>query len=445
MMKLLLIPILFISLILYPSLSPLKAGETKKSLRLDESIAIAKQRSTAIRSAEYAVDGAEYGRKAALTDFFPKISTDYTYTRYNEDPHMKSPAGEFLPYPIDMKIGKQDRYQWNTYLKQPLFTGGALVSSYKIAELGLGMAKEYRNRTVQDITLQVKVAYFTILKAEKIQKVTAKAVEQVKSHVDVARAFFEEEMIPKNDFLEAEVRYAQVKQDLIRAENGVEVAKAFFNTVLRQNINEPVEVEDILEYQPESFSLEECLNAALQIRPEMKETSLNLERARRNVNLTMSSLYPTLSLVFNYQKMGDHAGLQGNPYEDSESWMVTPVFSWDIWEWGKKYYQISASRTHVSQAEEQKKQVGDVIALEVKDTYLNVIEAEKNIFVTKTAIDQAEENFRLNRERYSEQMATSTDVLDAQVLLTQAENNYYSALSDYHIAKARLERAAGKE
>jgi outer membrane protein TolC len=42
-------------------------------------------------------------------------------------------------------------------------------------------------------------------------------------------------------------------------------------------------------------------------------------------------------------------------------------------------------------------------------------------------------------------MATSTDVLDAQVLLTQAENNYYSALSDYHIAKARLERAIGKE
>ena len=394
MMKLLLIPILFISLILYPSLSPLKAGETKRPLRLDESIAIAKQRSTAIRSAEYAVDGAEYGRKAALTDFFPKISTDYTYMRYNEDPHMKSPAGEFLPYPIDMKIGKQDRYQWNTYLKQPLFTGGALVSSYKIAELGLGMAKEYRNRAVQDITLQVKVAYFTILKAEKMQKVTA---------------------------------------------------KAFFNTVLRQNINEPVEVEDILEYQPESFSLEECLNAALQIRPEMKETSLNLERARRNVNLTMSSLYPTLSLVINYQKMGDHAALRGNPYEDSESWMVTPVFSWDIWEWGKKYYQISASRTHVSQAEEQKKQVGDVIALEVKDTYLNVIEAEKNIFVTKTAIDQAEENFRLNRERYSEQMATSTDVLDAQVLLTQAENNYYSALSDYQIAKARLERAIGKE
>ena len=65
--------------------------------------------------------------------------------------------------------------------------------------------------------------------------------------------------------------------------------------------------------------------------------------------------------------------------------------------------------------------------------------------MAQTAIEQAEENFRLNRELYDEQMATTTDVLDAQTLLTQAQNNYYNALNDYHIAKAKLERAIGKE
>ncbi|MBW1839608.1 MAG: TolC family protein, partial [Deltaproteobacteria bacterium] len=69
----------------------------------------------------------------------------------------------------------------------------------------------------------------------------------------------------------------------------------------------------------------------------------------------------------------------------------------------------------------------------------------KNIFVAETAREQAEENSRLNQERYNEQMATTTDVLDAQTLLTEAQNNYYNALSDYHIAKARLERAVGRE
>jgi len=65
--------------------------------------------------------------------------------------------------------------------------------------------------------------------------------------------------------------------------------------------------------------------------------------------------------------------------------------------------------------------------------------------VARTAREQAEENLRLNQERYNEQMATTTDVLDAQTLLTEAHNNYYNALSDYHISKARLERAVGRE
>ena len=421
------------------------AEELKKPLSLNESITIAIKKSTSIRAAEHGIKGANYERKAAGTDFLPKLTTEYNYTRFNEDPHMKSPAGEFLSYPMDMKIGRKDRYQWNTYLTQPIFTGGALTSSYQIAKLGLDMAEKNWSRAKQDIVLQVKEAYFTILKVEKIKEVALQAVEQVKSHVDVSQAFFEEEMIPKNDLLEAQVRYAQVKQDLIRADNGVQIAKAYFNTVLRQDVNESVEVEDVLGYRPEVFSLEDCLKEGLERRPEMKEANLNLERARKSVGLAKSRFFPHISVVTNYQRMGDHADLRGNPYEDAENWMVSTLFSWDVWEWGKKHYQVSARRAKAAQAEELEKQVGDVIALEVKESYLNLKEAEKNIFVAETAREQAEENFRLNQERYNEQMATTTDVLDAQTLLTEAQNNYYNALSDYHIAKARLERAIGRE
>ena len=243
------------------------AEELKKPLSLNESITIAIKKSTSIRAAEHGIRGADYERKAARTDFLPKITTEYGYTRFNEDPHIKYPAGDFSPYPTDTKIGKKDRYQWNSYLTQPLFTGGALVSSYEMAKLGLDIAKESWSKAKQDIVLQVKEAYFSILKVEKIKEVALQAVKQVKSHVDVAQAFFEAEMIPKNDLLEAQVRYAQVKQDLIRADNGVQIAKAYFNTVLRQDVNEPLEVEDILGYRPEVFSLEDCLKEALEKRP----------------------------------------------------------------------------------------------------------------------------------------------------------------------------------
>jgi len=423
----------------------LGAEEVATPLSLSESIAIALERSTLVKASVYAVKGADYERKAAGTDFLPKINTAYGFTRFNEDPHMKSPAGEYSFYPIDMKIGDKERYQWNTYLTQPLFTGGALVSAYQIAKLGKDVAQENLNKARQEIILKVKEAYFTILKIQKIRTVALQAVEQVNSHVEVAQAFYDQEMIPRNDLLEAQVRFAQVKQDLIRADNGVEIAKAYFNTVLRREVSQPVEVEDILEYQPEVFSLDECANEAFQKRPEMREAEFTLEKTQKGVKLAKSRFFPTLSLVTDYQRMGEHADLGGNPYEDPERWMVTTLFSWDVWEWGKRHYQVSASRAKVAQAEELKKQVGDVIALEVKESYLNLTEAEKNIMVAKTAIDQAEENFKLNKEKYNEQMATTTDVLDAQTLLTQAQSNYYNALSDYHIAKAKLGRAMGRE
>ena len=86
----------------------------------------------------------------------------------------------------------------------------------------------------------------------------------------------------------------------------------------------------------------------------------------------------------------------------------------------------------------------DSIALEVKQNYLNMLTAEKNINVAAKSIEQAEENLRMSEERYKYQVATATDVLDAVTLLAQARTNYFSALADFNIAKAQLERAMGR-
>jgi outer membrane protein TolC len=86
----------------------------------------------------------------------------------------------------------------------------------------------------------------------------------------------------------------------------------------------------------------------------------------------------------------------------------------------------------------------ETITLEVKQDYLNMQQAEKNIGVAQKSVDQAEENLRMNEERYKYQVATTTDVLDAVVLLAQTKVNYYRALSDFNIARAQLDRAMGR-
>ena len=119
------------------------------------------------------------------------------------------------------------------------------------------------------------------------------------------------------------------------------------------------------------------------------------------------------------------------------------VASWNFWEWGRTKYRVGASLSREIQSADALTGFKDRIALEVKNAYLSMREAEKRISVTRTAIGQAEENFRINQERYREHIATSTDVIDAQTLLARARADYFGAISDYRIAIARLERAMG--
>jgi outer membrane protein TolC len=414
-------------------------------LSLAQSLAIALENSTAVRAAGHAAMAADYGRKAAGADFLPKIGTDYSYTRFRNEPVMKSPPGDLVPYATTTKIGAKDRYQWSTHLRQPVFTGGALRAEYRMARLGHDVAREHLRAALQDTVLDVKHAYFSILKAEKNLMVALQAAEQVASHRATAQAFYAQEMIPKNDLLEAEVRHAQARQDVITATNRLEVARASFNTVLRRGIQEPVAIEDMLEVQPEEIVLEESLAEARQRRPELQSAMLQHARARAAVDQARSSYFPRIDLVAEYRKTGDDPHVSGSRYDASEVSLLYTVLSWNLFEWGKSSYQVSARKAQALAAEAQLQHVADSIALEVKHAWLTVHEAKKNIQVARSAIVHAEEDLRLNQLLYAEQMATTTDVLDAQTRLTGAYSNYYNALSDSHLAQALLERAMGRD
>ena len=86
----------------------------------------------------------------------------------------------------------------------------------------------------------------------------------------------------------------------------------------------------------------------------------------------------------------------------------------------------------------------DSIRFDVKNALLGLELARKDIPPTKKAVEQAEENLRVSEERYKVQATTSTEVLDAQTLLTQARSNYYDALYNHNLAKAGLKRAIGE-
>jgi outer membrane protein len=419
------------------------AAETVKPLSLSDSIDLALKQSVMIHAAQEGVRGAEAQRKEAFTGFLPKFSSSYSFTRLNEEPVFNFPGVPPLIPASAIKTGTKENYNWSVEARQSLFAGGGILANYQASRLGVDVARSEETKAVQDLVQEVKIAYFNILKASRILNVAKQSLELLKAHRDTAQAFYDAGVIPKNDLLYAEVELANGRQFLVRAENGVEMAKSKFNTVLRREINAPVEIEDVLNEQPFETTLDACIAAALENRPEIRSYALRLEQAKSLVKMARSEYYPNVAVVGNYARYGDTPGLAGSPYKDQENWYIMAVANWNFWEWGKTKNRVDAGLSRENQAADILTNIRDQISLEVKDAFLLLHEAEKQVQVSKKAIEQAEENFRINTERYREQVGTSTDVIDAQTLLTKVRSDHDNALGDYSISRARLERAMG--
>ncbi len=407
-------------------------------LTLKQSIEMALEHNLNIQVAREEIQAARERQKEARTGFLPSLSGRYSYRRLGEVPYVVLGARE-----ID--VNDRDQYRFTGTIEQPLFTGFAILSNYQLSRLGLDVAKIQLSRARFDLILQVKEAYFSILTSERIQEVRQQSVRQLRAGLNVAENFYQVGMSPKIDVLEAEVRLAEAKQELIRAENALTVAKARFNTILRRPIDQEVAVADILSDQPYEKPYESCLEISLKKRPELMEAEKNVASAEKEVTLAKSAYYPKVSISGNYYRAGDDPAVNGSDFVDRENWDVMAEATFTFFEWGKTRYATNRKRTRLRQARQTLEQIKDAVRLEVKTTYLNLQAAEKNIWVAKKSVESAEENFRISKERYREQVATATEVLDAQTRLTQARTNYTNALVEFNVARARLIRAMGLE
>jgi outer membrane protein len=415
------------------------AQESQAPLTLEESIKIAMERSLSLHSATVGVIGSEFRRKEAITNFLPLWTGQYNYTRYNTPVTVGSTQAAI---PGGIIPTSRDIYNFSTTVNQPLFTGGLNMANYRSAKIGVDLSKESFETAKRDLVLQVRVGYLNILRAERFLVVAQQQVKQFEAQLEVTKAFFEVGIVPKNDVLQAEVSLANAKQALVKAENDLATAKASFNILLRREIDASLEVVDILEYKRFPLRFEESLEEAFRQRPEVKISQLNIDQAKENVKIARSEFFPTISLNGAYNRLSDEVGLDGDV--KSERWTVQALATITLWNWGNTAFKVGENKVKVTQAQDSKNQLIDSITLEVKDDYLNMLVAEKNISVSEVAIAQAEENLRMNEERYRYQVATQTDVINAVTLLAQARVNYYGALSDFNIAKAQLERAMGR-
>jgi outer membrane protein len=426
----------FCMIIIYLWACPAFSGalEPVEVLSLKQTIDNALKVNLELKSSQEETAAALAVKKARFTNFLPTFSTRYQFDRKDEG----TSIGGFA-------TTSKDEYSFVSTVTQPIFAGFSILRQYDIAKLGLNSAEIKETLMHQDIVLDAKTVYFTLLKAQKLYKISEETVVQIDAHKNVAENFYDVGMTPLNDLLQAQVELANAKQDLIVAKHTLENAESDFNTLLRRPINTPVEIEDILDYVPFEKDLEYCLAQANKNRLEIKIADLEVEIAEKELALAKTNYYPSINLEGNYFREGTQWDVDGGEgIFDPSGWNILAVAKWDFFEWGRTYYGTHEKRSRLFQAQFQKDKLLDKIQQEVKKAYLGTQEAEQAIITVEKALEQAKENFRINEERYKQQVATSTDVLDAQTLLSKTRTNYYSALYAFKIAKATLYRVMGQ-
>jgi outer membrane protein len=401
------------------------------ALTLDECLTLAQRVSPSLDSAQQGEYGAMWSQWQAVADFLPTGSVSYGTVMHDKSPSALGDMG-------------RNQYSWQLGISQPIFTGGARLASYYLANLGVAASVIKTTQAREELLLQVKQAYFSILATEKALRVAQTSVVNLSSHLRVAQNFFEVGMVPQNQVLQAEVELAKAQQEQTTQERNLIVNKANLNILLRQPADGPMNIEDNLRYSPFPLTLLRCLELGLDNNPELQLGRNTVESGAKSVDLAKSSLYPQVSLNYSQSSVGNTARAHGGWSADSSSWNVSATANINFWEWGKSMANVEKSKIQLNQAIDSLTLLEDSMKLQITSNYQNLLSAGRNIDTSAKAVVAAAEDLRMVTERYEQQVATTTEVLDAQTRYSEAQYEHFSALYNYNLAWAAIERSLGQ-
>lgn len=385
---------------------------------------------------------AEYEKKSVGGNLLPSLNVDYSYL-YKKDTTTLS-----FPQIGDFDISRHNNYAMALRIDQPLFSGFRLIESYRLADIGLMSARAGEDIIRLDLIFQTTSAYYRFLLELKNKKVSDEAVAQYASHLHDAEKFYQNEVVPLNEVLQAKVYLANAKQTALKAETEVGVARQNLATLMHHPLGQVFYVEDSAQTERLDTEVHGLVDIAYNRRPELKQANYNVDAALKKILLAKGDLFPMVNLRAQHSRYGDDPLVNGDgltALEQSDESTLAIIATWELWGGNSTTNDVRKARAGEREARQTLIQVLDEIELEVRTNYERAQTSFSNIDTARVAVEQAKENFRMNQLRYREQLATNTDVLDARRLLSETEYQYYASLYDYNILLAGLARSAGLE
>ena len=190
--------------------------------------------------------------------------------------------------------------------------------------------------------------------------------------------------------------------------------------------------------------LDNLLQEALDNRSELQSLKLKYQAANAMVAAAWGAYLPQVAVVGDYYYQRPNQRIEPPIDAFKNTWDAGIQISLPIWNWGQTESKVDEARAQRDQAELAEKQTADVVYLDVTQSYLNFKQARDKIAVAQTAVNDAEESYRISDQKFKVGLVTNTDLMDAEVALLQTKLNYSQALTDLEIARVSLEKATGR-
>jgi outer membrane protein TolC len=397
-------------------------------------------RDAAVAAAQADVEAAMAGERAARAGRLPRVEAMGGYTRYDTAPALSivTPGLSFSSPPI---FDDDDTVMAGAQLSLPLYTGGALSASIRAARLGREAAEAVGEQSVADLRIEVAERYVGVLRARRALASAEASVTSLAAHVADVEVMVQREMVATSDLLAARVALANATQQRVRARNGVQLAEAAYNRRLGQPLDRVPEIEDRASLNglaEETRDLAALLAAATANRSELRALDARAGALEAQGRAERAKLLPQFALQGGWQH------LETTVLDREEFSSVGVGFRWTLFDGGQALNQARALERAGRAARLRREDAAALLQLQVREAWLGLAEADARRVASREAVEQAEENLRINRELYGAGLVANTQVLDAVALRVAATNNRDDAAMDLELARLRLARATGE-
>ncbi len=427
------------------SLSPSHAQNGNvRPLSLAEALDIARQQNYQILIAESQVAQAKGQNLESWSGFLPQFSISENYIKSN-DPvtvfSLKLKQGIFNQNDFNLSTLNNpdalDNFTTSFQVQQPILNFDAIFGK-SAASLGVKAREQMLARSQEAIALHVKKAYYGLILANENLKAISEAVASAQRHRDDAKAAFDEGIINEADYLGAEVRLAELQEQRITAEHQIANASDGLKFVMGFEEDLMIIPTDSIA-APDGIPSTENIEERIATRSDVRAVHYQTQAARRNWWMKRSGWLPRLNAF---------GGVEWNASEvfrkDATSWAIGFQMQWQILDGLGNFGRSKHAGAQAEEASVQYRQMEEQAKLEARQARRALQAAKQRVSVAESAVKQASESLRIVEERFREGLEKTSDLLDKEVMLTNARLRYLKARHDFAIAASELQFALGE-